>query len=63
MWKCESCNRKFNDKTFAVEVRFGLIDSEEAKKIKDQYMAFNTENAWAPLCDDCAISYIKGENK
>ncbi|MBI4378004.1 MAG: hypothetical protein HY578_02790 [Nitrospinae bacterium] len=45
----------------AVEVRFGYVDCEEAVKEGDQYMAFATENAWAPLCDDCAIAYIKGE--
>ncbi|MBI5188439.1 MAG: hypothetical protein HZA07_05135 [Nitrospirae bacterium] len=45
----------------AVEVKFGYVDSEDAAKDGDQYMAFNTENAWAPLCDDCAIAYIKGE--
>lgn len=61
MWKCEACSKEFDDKTAAVEVRFGYVDSEEAAKSKDQYMAFNTENAWAPLCNDCAIAYIKGE--
>ena len=60
MWKCEACRKEFDDKTTAVEVRFGYVDSEEASKSKDQYMAFNTENAWAPLCDYCAIKYIKG---
>jgi hypothetical protein len=61
MWRCESCNKKFDEKAAAIEVRFGYIDIEEAAKSNDQYMAFNTENAWAPLCDECAISYIKGE--
>jgi hypothetical protein len=45
----------------AVEVRFGYVDTEKAAGNGDQYMAFNTEDAWAPLCDDCAIAYIKGE--
>jgi len=45
----------------AVEVRFGYVDSEEVAKSKDQYMAFNTDTAWAPLCDECATAYIKGE--
>lgn len=61
MWKCESCGKKFSEETTAVEVRFGYVDSEQVVKDKDQYRAFNTENAWAPLCDDCAIAYIKGE--
>lgn len=61
MWKCEMCKQKFNDETMAVEVKFGYVDSEDAAKDGDQYMAFNTESAWAPLCDDCAIAYIKGE--
>jgi len=45
----------------AVEVRIGFVDSEEAVKDGDRYRAFYTENARAPLCDDCAIAYIKGE--
>jgi len=61
MWKCESCGKKFNEKTTAIEVRFGYVDSDKVSKDGDQYMAFYTENAWAPLCDDCAIAYIKGE--
>jgi hypothetical protein len=61
MWRCEACSKEFDDKTTAVEVRFGYVDSEEAVKSKDQYMAFNTENAWAPLCNECAMDFIKGE--
>lgn len=61
MWKCEICKRKFKYKITAIEVRFGYVDTNEAKKTGDQYNAFYTENAWAPLCDDCAIAYIKGE--
>ncbi|MEK7846947.1 MAG: hypothetical protein AAB257_08300 [Nitrospinota bacterium] len=61
MWKCEACKKDFSGETMAVEVRFGYIDDEMAKKDGDTYMAFTTENAWAPLCDDCAIAYIKGE--
>lgn len=61
MWHCEICKQKFNDKTMAVEVRFGYVDSEGAAKDGDQYMAFNTENSWVPLCNECAIAYIKGE--
>lgn len=60
MWKCEMCKKKFSDKTMAVEVRFGYVDKDEVKKEgNDQYDAFYTENAWAPLCDDCAVAYIK----
>jgi len=61
MWKCEMCKKEFDDKVMAIEVRFSYVDSEEAAKDEDQYMAFNTENAWAPLCEDCAIAYIKGD--
>ena len=60
MWKCERCGKKFGEGTMAVEVRFGYVDSEEVAKSKDQYMAFNTDTAWAPLCDECATAYIKG---
>lgn len=60
MWKCEACEKKFDDEITAIEVRFCKIDSEEAKEKKDQYDALYTESAWAPLCDDCAIAYIKG---
>jgi hypothetical protein len=61
MWRSESCSKEFDEKTTAIEVRFGYVDSEEAAKSKDQYMAFNTDTAWAPLCDECATAYIKGE--
>jgi hypothetical protein len=61
MWRCESCNKKYSEKTSAIEVRFGYIDSEEAAKSENQYMAFNTDASWAPLCNECAIAYIRGE--
>jgi len=61
MWKCEMCKQKFDEEIMAVEVRFGYVDSDELAKDGDQYMAFNTENAWAPLCATCAIAYIKGD--
>ncbi|MEW6027645.1 MAG: hypothetical protein AB1599_10190 [Planctomycetota bacterium] len=62
MWRCESCHKEFTDKTISQEVKFGYVDSEKAKKNDDQYMAFNPEQGWAPLCDSCAIGYItKGE--
>ena len=60
MWKCEICKKEFDEKTIAVEVKFGYVDGKIAAK-DGQYMAFSTENSWAPLCDDCAIAYIKGE--
>ncbi len=61
MWKCEACKKKSDDKTTAIEVRFGKLGSRETQQKKEQYDAFYTESAWAPLCDDCAIAYIKGE--
>ncbi|MEW6103742.1 MAG: hypothetical protein AB1630_08040 [bacterium] len=45
----------------AVEVKFGYVDKNEGNNQNNQYDAFYPENAWAPLCDDCAIAYIKGE--
>lgn len=59
MWKCEKCSKKFKENVMAVDVRFGYVDSEEAKERKDQYNAFQTEQSWGPLCDNCAIEYIK----
>jgi len=59
MWKCERCGKKFKDNVLALDVRFGYVDSEKAKERGNQYDAFYTENAWGPLCDDCAIEYIK----
>ncbi len=61
MWECEQCRKKHSDKTMAVDVRFGYVDSAEVKKGSDPYDAFNTEEGWGPLCPDCAIAYIKGE--
>lgn len=61
MWKCEMCKRKFDDDIMAIEVRFGYVDNKEDEEDQDQYMDFYTECAWAPLCDDCAIAYIKGD--
>lgn len=52
MWKCEACEKNFSDDTMAVEVRFGYVDSEDTASDKDQYMVFNAENAWAPLCKE-----------
>ncbi len=61
MWKCELCQKEFDDETMAVEVRFGYVDSEEAAERGDQYDAFYPESGFAPLCDDCAVAHIKGE--
>lgn len=60
MWKCEVCKKEFNDKTTAIEVRFGYVDNEASER-GNQYDAFYTDNSIAPLCDDCAIAYIRGE--
>ena len=62
MWKCEMCKNEFNDDIIAIEVKFGYIDSDLADKMHDQYFAFNSESSWAPLCDNCAVKFIKGEN-
>ena len=59
MWKCEKCNKKFKNDVMAIDVRFGYVDSEEAKETNNQYDAFQTESGWGPLCDDCAIDFIK----
>ncbi|MBE0415072.1 MAG: hypothetical protein IBX36_00820 [Dehalococcoidia bacterium] len=61
MWKCELCHKEFDEETMAIELKFGYVDGEEAKERGDQYDAFYTEEAIAPICDDCAITYIKGE--
>lgn len=59
MWKCEKCEVKFEDDVMAADVRYGYINSEQAKKRGDQYSAFQTEQGWGPLCAECAIIYIK----
>lgn len=61
MWKCELCKKEFDEGTMAIEIRFGYVDGEEALKRGNQYDGFYTENAIGPVCDDCAIAYIKGE--
>lgn len=61
MWKCDLCGKEFDDEVIAIEVRFGYVDCEEVIERGNQYDAFHTESAIAPLCEDCAISYIKGE--
>ena len=61
MWKCELCRKEFEDDTMAIDLRFGYVDPEEIKSGTAPYNAFATEEAIGPLCDDCAIAYIKGE--
>ncbi len=61
MWNCELCKKVFNEDTMAIELKFGYIDGKEAREKGDQYNAFYTEEAIGPICDGCAIAYIKGE--
>lgn len=61
MWTCELCGKVFDDETTAIEVRFGYVDTQEMAEVGDQYDAFYTESAIAPICEDCAIAYIKGK--
>lgn len=61
MWKCELCKKEFEPEIMAVEVRFGYVDVEETLEKGSQYDAFCTENAIAPICDNCAVKYVKGE--
>ena len=63
MWKCHFCAKAFDDSKMTIELRFGFIDSEAMadKKDKDYFHYFYPEEGLLPLCDDCAISYIKGE--
>jgi len=61
MWKCELCGKKAPDTKMAIELKFGYVDSDLAKHEKDQWWAFCTEEGLGPICDDCAIGYIKGE--
>lgn len=61
MWRCELCKGEIDDEIIAIEVRFGYVDSEEAIERGNQYDGFYTESAIAPICEDCAIAYIKGE--
>ncbi|MBI4824122.1 MAG: hypothetical protein HY805_07850 [Nitrospirae bacterium] len=61
MWKCELCRKEFNYDTMAIDLRFGYVDSEEVKSGTDPYDAFATEEGIGPICNDCAIAYIRGE--
>ena len=61
MWKCGLCNKENDDDYMAIKVRFGYIDSNQVQAEGDYYFAFNTEESFLPLCDECAISCIRGE--
>jgi len=61
MWECELCHKKLRDKVMAIELKFGYVDSKEAKEKGNQYDTFYPEEGIGPVCDDCAIDYIKGE--
>ncbi|MDO8734878.1 MAG: hypothetical protein Q7K21_06940 [Elusimicrobiota bacterium] len=60
--KIELSSRTISDVIEKHTINF-MIDyfgEDKAKKEgNDQYDAFCTENAWAPLCDNCAVEYIK----
>lgn len=60
MWKCELCNKEFRDDILAVEVRFGYMAKDKITGT-DPYQLFCPESGIAPICDDCAISYLRGE--
>jgi len=57
MWKCGKCGKKYKNDVAAVDVRFGYV-GEDADP-EDQYASFETDNGWGPLCDKCAVEYIK----
>ncbi len=62
MWWCEGCKREFDQDRMAVEVRFGYVDPPDADRPEeDQWERFTTDSSYAPLCDDCAIAYIRGD--
>lgn len=61
MWKCHFCRKSYDDSKMAIELRFGFIDSEAVKEEEDYWHNFYPEDGILPVCDDCAISYIKGE--
>ncbi len=41
MWKCESCHKEFEDKTMALEVKFGYVNEDDAKKYTSFYIRQN----------------------
>lgn len=57
MWKCELCRKEFGEDIMAIELKFGYMDN---KKHEKQYDDFYTEEAIGPICNNCAIAYIKG---
>jgi hypothetical protein len=61
MWKCEMCGKEFDDNTMAIDLRFGYVDSGEVRSGAEPYNAFAIEEGVGPVCDNCAIAYIKGE--
>lgn len=61
MWKCELCRKEFEDDKMAIDLRFGYVDSKEIKIGFDPYNAFMAEEGIGPICDDCAIAYIRSE--
>jgi hypothetical protein len=61
MWLCTLCNKEFEDDILAVELRLGYVDEEEIKEGKLPYDAFYPRSGVAPICDDCAIAYLKGK--
>lgn len=59
MWKCALCRREFSEDTMAIELRFGYVDRDEIIG-EESCEGFYPEEAIAPICDDCAVSYIRG---
>ena len=58
MWKCQICQKEMKDDDMGIELSFGYVDSTFDT---DPHEAFFTEEEIGPVCDDCAIKYIKGE--
>ena len=56
-WKCEKCGKEYNNDVMAIDVRFGYVD--KSADPQDQYASFDAESVWCPLCNRCAIEYIK----
>jgi hypothetical protein len=56
------CKKEFEDDNMAIEIRLGYVDSSNKTEPEDQYFNFQPECAWAPICDECTIEYIKNEN-
>jgi len=58
MWVCQICHKEMKDDEMGIELRFGYVDP--TLNI-DPHEAFVAEEEIGPVCDDCAIKYIKGE--